>query len=53
MLPECGDHYPPWLRDLLTDPETARGLQSLLEEGRRETYQSTYGLLSRMNTDTQ
>ena len=51
VLPECGTHYPPWLRDLLNDPETARGLQTLLEEGRRETYQSTYGLLSRMNDE--
>ena len=49
VLPECGAHYPPWLAELLRDPETTRGLQALLEEGRRETYQSTYNLLSRMS----
>ena len=51
VLPECGGHYPPWLKDLLNDPETARSLQALLEEGRRETYQNTYGLLNRMNDE--
>jgi len=51
VLPECGTHYPPWLKDLLNDPETARGLQGLLEGGRRETYQNTYGLLSEMNAE--
>ena len=50
VLPECGTHYPPWLSDLLNDPETTRGLQSLLDEGRRETYQTTYGLLNRINS---
>ena len=49
VLPECGAHYPPWLAELLKDPETAQGLQAILQEGRRETYQNTYGLLSRMN----
>jgi len=49
VLPECGTHYPPWLAELLKDPETAQGLQAILQEGRRETYQNTYGLLSRMN----
>ena len=49
VLPECGTHYPPWLADLLKDPETTRGLHTILEEGRRETYQNTYGLLSRMS----
>ena len=49
VLPECGAHYPPWLAELLKDPETAQGLQAILQEGRRETYQNTYGLLSQMN----
>ncbi len=49
VLPECGAHYPPWLAELLKDPETAQGLRAILQEGRRETYQSTYSLLSRMN----
>lgn len=49
VLPECGAHYPPWLAGLLKDPETAQGLRAILQEGRRETYQSTYGLLSQMN----
>ena len=50
VLPECGDHYPPWLAGMLTDPDTARGLSELLETGRSETYQSTYGLLKQMNS---
>ncbi len=49
VLPECGAHYPPWLADLLNDPDTVRGLRDILQEGRRETYQSTYALLSRMS----
>ena len=49
VMPECGAHYPPWLAELLRDPETTCGLQAILEAGRRETYQSTYGLLSRMS----
>lgn len=49
VLPECGAHYPPWLAELLKDPETALGLRDILQEGRRETYQNTYGLLSQMN----
>ena len=49
VLPECGAHYPPWLAELLKEPETAQGLWDILQEGRRETYQNTYGLLSQMN----
>lgn len=49
VLPECGAHYPPWLAELLKEPETAQGLRDILQEGRRETYQNTYGLLSQMN----
>ncbi len=49
VLPECGAHYPPWLAELLKDPETTQGLRDILQEGRRETYQNTYGLLSQMN----
>ena len=49
VLPECGAHYPPWLATLLKEPETTQGLRDILQEGRRETYQNTYGLLSQMN----
>lgn len=49
VLPECGAHYPPWLAELLKDPETTQGLRDILQEGRRETYRNTYGLLSQMN----
>lgn len=49
VLPECGTHYPPWLAGLLKDPDTVRDLRDILQEGRRETYQNTYALLSRMN----
>ena len=51
VLPECGTHYPTWLAELLKDADTARDLRALLEEGRRETYRSTYSLLSRMNRE--
>ena len=49
VLPECGTHYPPWLAGLLNDADAARDLGALMEEGRRETYRSTYSLLNHMN----
>lgn len=44
--PELGAHYAPWLWPLLT--ESRAEIQTLLTEGRRETYRDTYYLLRSM-----
>ena len=51
--PECGTHYPPWIVDLLRDEATGAAIRQILEEGRKETYRSTYRLLRRMSEFTE
>ena len=44
----AGDHYAPWLPELLSDPLAAADVDYLLQKGRQQNYRNVYYLLRNM-----
>ena len=44
----AGDHYAPWLPDLLSDPLATADVEYLLQNGRQQNYRNVYYLLRNM-----
>ena len=44
----AGTRYAPWLPELLSEENTRRDLESILHDGRKDTYKNTFYLLRRM-----
>ena len=44
----AGDHYAPWLPELLSDEDAAADVEYLLQNGRQQNYRNVYYLLRNM-----